>query len=220
MEKMREETKSIYLLFTQTYTFSAFLIRSFGKVKYNHCAIAMDKELNQLYSFARPQQHGLFLGKLVKETKDRYTRNDTVSVPCALVEIPLSSSQYALIQKRIQEIELDKEYMYNFMSVLTYPISGGFQVYKSYSCVEFTASLMQLIDSSLTQPAYSYTPDELLKRYLDFLVYHGDLREYMSLKRRDEHYYAAMTLSLICLNVYGIYKIIKRCAFSLLLHFL
>ncbi len=217
---MNEKSKHIYILFTHTHTFSAQLIRLFGRVKYNHCAISLDKECTYLYSFARPEINGLFLGKLVHESIDRYTFHHSKPVKTAVIELPVSEEQFHLIEKRIQEIEADDEYMYNFMSVITYPISGGFSVYKSYSCAEFVASLLKTIDSALDQPSYRYTPDQLLKRYMDYLVYQGDLRDYLSLKDRDEQYFAAMTMSLFLLNLYGIYKILKRCLFSIFIDFI
>lgn len=210
-----KENKYIYILLTHTHTFSAQLIRCFGHVKYNHCALALDEECCRLYSFARPEKNGLFLGKMVHESIDRYTLHHSVGVNCAVVKLPVSEDQYQQIEKRIHEIENDDEYMYNFLSVLTYPLSGGFSVYKSYSCVEFVVSILKMIDSGLDQPAYRYTPDTLLKHYMDYLVYQGDLRKYLSLKKHDEQYFAAMTFSLLFLNLAGIYKILKRCIYSI-----
>ena len=213
--------KQVYLLLTKTHTKVASLVRYFGKTSYNHCSLALDKELTQLYSFARPQQHGLFLGKLVKETKDRYTNGDHVCVESCVIEIPVADEQYDLICARIAEIEQDEEYMYNFMSALSYPFNKkGMHVYKSYTCVEFVCAVLQTADSRLTDETLHYIPDDLYHLYQDFVIYSGDLRNYMAPVQKDERYYGALTFSLMVLNLMAVNKIVKRVLFSILIDML
>ena len=103
-----EKTKAIYVLLTRTQTKVASLVRRFGNVKYyNHCALALDKELTQLFAFARPEQHGLLLGKMVRETIDRYSNGDTVDIPACVVEFPLTEEEYKMVCDRVHEIESD-----------------------------------------------------------------------------------------------------------------
>lgn len=213
---MSQSEKKIYLLFTRTQTRIGFLIRLFSHAKYNHCAIALDRELTQLYSFARPQQHGIFLGKFVKESYDRYLLNSTMPLDAALVELSVSNEQYQMIEQRIHEIETDDEYMYNFVSVLTYPVLKGMKVYKSYSCSEFVASLLQMSGQQLNKSACSYTPDDLFQVYERQTIYRGSLAQCMKFTGHDEQYYCALTFSLLFLNMAGIMKIIRRFAFSVL----
>ena len=213
-----EKNKAIYVLLSRTQTKVASLVRRFGHVKYyNHCALALDKELTQLYAFARPEQHGLLLGKMVRETKDRYTNGDTVSIPACVLEIPVTEEQYELVSKRVREIENDKEYMYNFLSVITHPFKGGMSVYKSYSCVEFVAAILKMIDANLCKEACRYLPDDLYLHYQDKIAFEGDLRSYMSQSKRDDVYFKGLSWGLLFLNVVALDKIIRRCLFSIFL---
>lgn len=215
-----EKTKTIYVLLTRTQTKVAALVRRFGRVKYyNHCALALDKDLTQLYAFARPQQHGLLLGKMVRETKDRYTNGETIHVPACVLEIPVTEQQYEMICCRVHEIEQDKEYMYNFLSVITHPFKGGMSVYKSYSCVEFVAAILKMIDHNLSKEACRYLPDDLYLHYQNKISFEGDLREYMSTEHRDEHYFKELSWGLFFLNMMALDKIIRRCLFSIFIDF-
>ena len=211
-----EKTKAIYVLLTRTQTKVASLVRRFGNVKYyNHCALALDKELTQLFAFARPEQHGLLLGKMVRETKDRYTNGDTVDIPACVVEFPLTEEEYKMVCDRVHEIESDKEYMCNFLSVITHPFKGGMNVYKSYSCVEFVAAILKMIDSELSLDACRYLPDDLYLRYQDKILFEGDLRDYMSVSKRDDSYFKGLSWGLLFLNMIALDKIIRRCLFSI-----
>lgn len=213
--------KAVYVLLTRTQTKVAALVRHFGHVKYyNHCSFALDKELTQLYAFARPEQHGLLLGKMVRETKDRYTYGDTMNIPSCVLEIPVTDQQYEMISSRVHEIENDKEYMYNFLSVITHPFTGGLSVYKSYSCVEFVAALLKLIDPALSKEACRYLPDDLYLHYQDRIFYEGDLRNYMSKSKHDDLYFKGLSWSLLFLNMIALDKIIRRCLFSIFIDLL
>ena len=177
--------------------------------------MALDKDLTQLYAFARPEQHGLLLGKMVRETKDRYTNGDTMHIPACVLEIPVTDEEYELVYNRVQEIENDKEYMYNFLSVITHPFKGGMSVYKSYSCVEFVAAMLKMIDRRLSKEACRYLPDDLYLHYQNEIRFEGDLRDYMSTEQRDDRYFKGLSWGLLFLNMIALYKIIRRCLFSL-----
>ena len=208
--------KSIYILLTKTHTKVASLVRYFAKTSYNHCSLALNKELTDLYAFARPEQHGLLLGRLVKETKDRYTNGDRVHVESCVIEVLLTDEQYEMISSKISEIEQDDEYMYNFISALSYPFTKGMSVYKSYTCVEFVCAMLQIADSRLSDEACRYIPDDLYALYQDSVIFQGDLRNYMAPAKKDEHYYGALTFSLMFLNLIAAHKIVKRIMFSIL----
>ena len=114
----------------------------------------------------------------------------------------MTEEEYKMVCDRVHEIENDKEYMYNFLSVITHPFKGGMNVYKSYSCVEFVAAILKMVDLNLSEDACRYLPDDLYLRYQEKIVFEGDLRDYMS-------------WGLLFLNMIAFNKIIRRCLFSL-----
>ena len=57
----------IYVVVSHTATRFGKILRIFGKIEYNHSAIALDENFNELYAFARPQYRAMILARLVKE---------------------------------------------------------------------------------------------------------------------------------------------------------
>ena len=90
-----------------------------------------------------------------------------------------------------------------------------FSVYKSYSCVEFVAAILKMVDLDLSEDACRYLPDDLYLRYQDKVVFEGDLRDYMSSTKRDDYYFKGLSWGLLFLNMIAFNKIIRRCLFSL-----
>ena len=110
--------KYIYIVISQTHTGFAGTIRRFGKIKYNHAAVALDEQMTQLYAFARPKHHALLLGRLVHETLFRYTLGKHSFVDVMIFRIPVTEDQYAWVKDTIYRIKNDKAYIYNLFSVL------------------------------------------------------------------------------------------------------
>ena len=67
------KTKAIYLMISQTGTKFAKSIRKIGKQQYNHSSISLDEDLRRTYGFARPQHNAVLMGRLVRESLERYT---------------------------------------------------------------------------------------------------------------------------------------------------
>lgn len=209
-----ENSHYIYIIISRTQTKFARLLRMVGGMKYNHSAISLDRELSEMYAFSRPQHRSLFLGKLVRETLDRYTLKKNHKIPVVVFQLPVSLEQYAQIRNLFQQIMLDSEYMYNLFSVLTYPITRGFSTYKSFNCTEFAAHILKILDYPFPQPAYRYKPDDLVHILEPYLIFDGDLRDYMICQDTDEQYFESYNLKMIYHNFCAMCKIIGRTYFS------
>lgn len=205
--------KNIYIVISRTPTKFGRCIRWFGRIQYNHAAIGLDEELRELYAFARPQHHAIFLGHLVRETLERYTLRRNHSVPVVVFRLSVSQEEYNGIRNMIQRIFEDSEYMYNLFSVLTYPFTKGFATYKCYTCTEFVFHVLNELGYPLKHPEYRYKPDDLLKLLKPQIVYEGDLREYMVCSEKDDNYFSGLTLRLMYRNLNAMMKIMGRTYF-------
>ncbi len=187
-----EDLKEIYIIISQTATRFGYVLRKVGRVKYNHAAIALDAELKEWYSFARKQHKTALIGGMVKESVERYTLRKRSHVEVTIFRIPVTNAQYLQLQRRINSIRQDDEYKYNLFSVLTYPVTKGFSVYKAYSCIEFVMSMLEGVGYELQKPAPQYTPDDLLQIFEKYIWFQGNLLEYKPLYGRDDAYFEAM----------------------------
>lgn len=186
--------RKIYIVISQTPTRFAKCIRKFGNIKFNHAAISFDKELKQIYAFARPQYYSYLLGHLVKESINSYTLNKDMQLQCMVFELSVSIEEYQTVRALVDTIRNDSEYMYNLFSVLTFPVTKGFEVYKAFTCIEFIVLILQQLGYSIEKPYYAYRPDDLMEILHDYKIYEGDIRGILSKENIDKEYFAPITM--------------------------
>lgn len=194
---MQNNTHYIYIVLSRTETGVARILRTFGGLEYNHASIALDRDLKELYAFARSEQYGILLGRLVHETTDRYLFNPRKDVPILVYQIPVTGEELEWVRGTIHEIMEDPKYLYNFFSVLTYPVFGGFSTYKAYSCSEFVAYILRHLGYELERPLPGYRPDDLRPLLEEYLCYDGDLREYVPEYTASEDYFRPVSVALV-----------------------
>lgn len=171
--------KSIYVIISATITKFGSVIRRFGKIKYNHCAIAFDEDLNDWYSFARRRHKAVLTGGLMKENIRRYTLDTKKTINCIILKIPVTDSKYGELRGIISNIRTDNEYIYNLLSVLTYPVTKGIITRKAFTCTEFTVYMLMRAGFKVKKPICTYKPDELAKKLSVFTYYKGNLADYV-----------------------------------------
>jgi hypothetical protein len=158
-----------------------------GHVKYNHAAIALDKDLNRLYAFARSKHCNLLSGKLVRENLERYTLRYKYNVDCMIFKVPVTNHEYEIIEKLIHDIHKDKTYLYNLFSVILFPLFHGFTTYNAFSCIEFVMFILKYFTDIETPDKLpcNFKPDELIDILKDYVYYTGDLKDYMANSQND-----------------------------------
>lgn len=193
--------KHIYIVISQTETGFARTIRKFGHVRYNHASIALDKELYQMYGFARTEQYGYLCARLVRETTDRFMVGATDGIPVVIFEIPVTDIQYKWVKNEINRIKEDPSYRYNLFSVLSYPVIKGFSSYKSFTCIEFVLYILQELGKDFDEPISKYTPDQFLEMFNGYICYEGDLLKYMPVYTRSDDYFNPVSFKLLKASV-------------------
>ena len=63
-----ENSKTIYIVVSQTGTILSRLLRLFTKAEYNHVSIALDENLDHMYSFGRTNPYNPIIGGFVSES--------------------------------------------------------------------------------------------------------------------------------------------------------
>ena len=181
--------KSIYIVLSRTSTRIAKTIRAVGRANYSHAAVSLDEHLSEIYGFSRENYHTPLLGKLVKESLTSYTLNKDDAVPVKVFKIPVSEAMHKHITDKTMEILNDPDFIYNLISVATYPISRGFETYKAFSCIEFVMMILKEIGFDLDKPLHHYVPDDLLEMLKEYEYYEGDIRGIMSEDNIDIHFF-------------------------------
>ena len=207
--------KKIYIIISRTPTRFGSVIRKLGKVKYNHASVALDPQLNEIYAFARLRHNTLLLAWLMRENLDRFTLRKHNNINVTVFAIPVSEEQYDRVRLTIDTIRSDPQYMYNYLSVLSFPMFHGFETYKAYSCIEFVMHILNDdLDISAKKPLCSYTPDDLLTFLESYVLYCGNLLDYCKkvghVSTPDSDYFSPLTFALVAKSLVSFGHIFTR----------
>ncbi len=209
--KYRENgDRYIYIMLSKTQTKFAKCIRKIGRQEYNHAAVSLDDDLSAVYAFSRPQHNAVLLGRLVRESIERYTLGRDGEVPVVVFRVPVTESEYYSISCIIENMLDNPDYMYNLFSVLTYPVTKGFATYKAFTCIEFVAYVMSKIGYLQEKPYWRYKPDDLLTELDEKIVYRGDIRKRMSAEYTGPDYFAPFTWAFMIKSVTTMCRLIAR----------
>lgn len=201
----------LYVMISRTHTKFGSVIRKFGRVTYNHSAISFDKGLTEMYGFARKRHKAVLTATLVHESIPRYTMNKPSPLDVVIFRIPVNEEQYVRVRITVNTILNDSSYVYNLFSVLSYPVTGGFNTYKAFSCIEFTMYILRMIGFRPDKPLYSYKPDDLLAFLGDYIYYQGDLRDYIEREiNADTDYFLPISGQDVKESVINILRLVKR----------
>lgn len=207
------ETKYVYVFISKTTTKVARCIRRLGHISYNHASISLDEDFKSVYAFARPRHSAVLLGTLVNESVDRYTLHTDDPVPVVVFKLPVSAEAYQDIAENIERIKNDKDYMYNLMSLLTFPVLRGFSTYKSFTCVEFVSYLLKDHGYLNKKPCYKYKPDDLLTELAKYIEESCDVRDLLkSGYSFSDAYFCPMSAKMRWKSVKAVFVYFKRMA--------
>lgn len=183
--------KYIYILLTRTGGIVPAVILAASGARFNHVAVSFSPYLEKIYSFARLHRSSPLVGGPVCECLDRYTTGNKRIVPAVLFALRVSGSEYEKAYSAVKKIFSDREYIYNLLSVVSMPLSGGFRMYKAYSCSEFAANILRKAGLDAGIPTWQCTPDDIfrlllrLPRTRSTPIYSGDIRGCLGRRCRD-----------------------------------
>lgn len=169
-----EKKHNLYVLLTKTPLKTGKFIRKFTKFEYNHCSISFDKNFKTLYSFSRKHKNATFYAGLVKESSLRYTE-DGRETKVQIFKIPLTPKTYRKIKKYLDNLNKhEEEYIYNYLSLITYPFRKKVKVKKAYTCCEFTVHILKNFCKMIDLEKNGYCSIQELSEYLNnYLIYEG-----------------------------------------------
>lgn len=163
----------VYIVFSSTPYRIGKAIRSITREKYNHVSISLDRELTQMYSFARRFYRTPFYGGFVKESKARYHLKGVPS-KIKICRLPVSQEVYDALDNRLADMYLRKEqFLYNHLSILTVPFHRLLPVKDAYICSEFVVQQLSLLGMPLNSRKY-YSVGALDKLLDEYTVYTGN----------------------------------------------
>lgn len=175
-----KETKKIYILLSHSGSMFSKLINVCSGFPYTHVSIALDRELNELYSFGRIHPYNPIIGGFVREDIENGTFSRFPETMCALYSLEIEEEQYNNLERELERFKNEKDkYGYNLLGVLSAAFNFPLHRKYSYFCSQFVSELLlksgiRILDKSpdLTSPMDFGSCKELE------IIYEGYLRTY------------------------------------------
>ena len=136
--------KKIYLILTHTGTSFSELIRRHTGNTYNHISIALNSDLEEMYSFGRLNPYIFFWGGFVIENPKKGTFKRFSKTIAKVLELPVSDESYSIIETYIKQFIADKKtFGYNFLGILKAKNNVNYQKsYRKFYCSQFVNYLL------------------------------------------------------------------------------
>ncbi len=167
----------VYVMFSATDCSVGRFIRKMTRSKYNHVSVSFDPDMQSLYSFARYHQSAPFYAGFVEESLMRYQlsgRQATVKV----CRIRLSDQQAGALTRAVDEVQASSgEYIYNYLSALTFLAHRRFDVPRAFTCVDFAVWLLSRAGIHEVPDAF-FTIADLEAALQKYVIFEGESQFY------------------------------------------
>ena len=177
--------QKIYIVLTHTGTLLSNIIKTYTKNEYSHVSIALDEELEEIYSFGRINPYIAFIGGLVKESLTSGTFKRFKKTNTAVYELEVTDKQYEDIKIKIQKMMKHKdEYKFNIKGLFYVALNKKVKKPKTFYCAEFVKYVLESSNINTSNLPEIIKPEDFKKMPNMELLYKGKLRKYRSSIRR------------------------------------
>lgn len=172
------EKHYLYIVLTRTNSTVSKLIGLFTKDEYTHAAISLDKELNNMYSFARKYTFNPFIGRFKHENLNEGLYKFSKNLPGAIIEIEVSKEQYEKATQLVNNfIENSNKYKYNYIGLIHNLLNKEVCYENRFLCSEFVYHILNqssILDFNMSRNLVK--PATLLNSNGE-MIFKGNLKE-------------------------------------------
>jgi len=171
--------KYIYLFLTRTGTRVADVIGAITGDRFAHASVALDRELTELYSFARRGIHNPLHSGFEKENIHRGIFAIFGDCYCNLFRIPVSDEVYSRMQDTLHEMFLHKyDYRYNFIGLFSCAFGIPTNTRHHYTCSQFVSWILETSGAAILPKNMGLMkPDDLAALREAELIYEGRIAD-------------------------------------------
>lgn len=170
--------KKIYIILTHTGTMLSKIIKCYTKDEFSHVSIALDSNLNQMYSFGRLKPYNPFLAGFVHERINKGTFKRFFKTRAKVYSLQIEDTQYEKLKCAIFYIKkLRREYKFNIFGLFAVGFKIKIRGVKSFYCAEFVKYVLDQADIKTKLPELVRPEDFKLIKNIK-VEYDGFLRLY------------------------------------------
>ena len=136
--------KKIYIILSYSGTFPSKIIKIFTRYKYSHVSLALNDNINKMYSFGRKKVNNPFNGGFIIETKKSSFYKKFNKTNCTIIEIEIENNKYKELNSILNKYKKDIEiYRYDILGLFLRIFKIKIQRKNYNICTEFVASLLR-----------------------------------------------------------------------------
>ena len=171
--------KKIYIILTHTGTILSRTIKLFTKNKYTHVSIALDANMDEMYSFGRLNPYNPFIGGFVKEGINVGTFKRFKNTLSRVYSLEIANEEYQKVKEIINEMYINKKiYKFN-IGGLVFALFHKRRTRKNkFYCSEFVRYLLENSNIQMEGISNVIKPEDFKKLEMLHLEYEGLLRLY------------------------------------------
>lgn len=172
--------KNIYIILSQSGTRVSKLLKLVSHKDYNHSSIALEKSLDEFYSFGRKKVNNFLDGGFVIEHKNKGVFARWPITPCIVIEKEVTDEQYDAIETIIKKgfIENQDLFKYHFLAIPFVNTKLNVNSTNKYFCSSFVATLLNSVNIQTVNTPNHMEPIDFLKLENSRIIYKGILQEY------------------------------------------
>lgn len=168
----------IYIILTYTGTILSKIIKFYTKDQFAHVSLALDVNLNQMYSFGRLHPYNPFVGGFVHEYINQGTYKRFKNTRARIIEIEINKTQYYKLKKIINYMEIHKTlYKFNIWGLFAVAFHLKIKGKNSFYCAEFIKYVTEKSNINMNLPEL-VKPENFNNELLGHIIYNGLLNEY------------------------------------------
>lgn len=138
LKKNTVKSKCIYIMVSKTSTLPSNVIKMWTREPYAHTSLALDIELNEMYSFARKRLKNPFDCGFISEDITSGVFGRDVDTTCRIVRLWITQNQYRKLNKTLDKFKTDKAfYHYNYIGIFGIMFGKAVERKYNYFCSQF-----------------------------------------------------------------------------------
>lgn len=177
----------IYIITTNTGTYVSKIIKHTLGVPYPHVSIALEDNLEKMYSLGRKYTKFVLPGGFIEEGINKGLFKAKKNTSCTVYSLYISEEQYIELKYNIDKcIKNKKNIKYDVLSLLTLINNKNRVKHNRYVCSTFVGWVLESSNIKLFDKPYSLlTPLDFYKHKLLNVEYEGLLSEYNVIKNNS-----------------------------------
>ena len=173
--------KKIYIVLTYTGTILSRMVKIGTRAEYAHSSIALNEELNEMYSFGRLHPYVAFWGGFVKEGINEGTFKRFKNTTVGVYSIDVTDEQYENLKNVIDNIRNNKkDYKFNIRGMALVSLNMGNSRINRFYCAEFVKYVLEKSGIDISELPKVIRPEDFKKLKNTKLIYKGYLKDYIS----------------------------------------